>query len=70
MSALLVAVQVGTSIIITVDVFDHKLEQVVQLGATHTINDREQNVLPYIMEITNGHGVDYASESAGRRESM
>lgn len=70
LSALLAAKMVDAALIIAIDVLDQKLEQAVQFGATHIINARKQDVLSCIMEITNGHGVDYAIESAGRRESM
>lgn len=70
LSALLAAKMVGATIIIAIDVLDQKLEQAAQFGATHIINARKHDVLSSIMEITNGHGVDYAIESAGRRDSM
>lgn len=70
LSALFVAKMVDASVIIAIDVFDQKLEQAIQFGATHIINAKTQDIISRIMEITNGHGVDYAIESAGRRDSM
>lgn len=70
LSALLAAKMAGSAVIIAIDVLDQKLEQAIQLGATHIINARKQDVLSSIMEITNMRGVDYAIESAGRRDSM
>lgn len=70
LSALLAAKMVDASVIIVIDVFDQKLEQAIQFGATHIINAKKQDTISRIMEITNGHGVDYAIESAGRRDSM
>jgi len=70
MSALLGARLVDASTIIAVDVFDHKLEQVRQLGATHVINSQVHDPIASILEITGGKGVDYAIEAAGRQETM
>lgn len=70
LSALLAAKMVGSAVIIAIDVFDQKLDQAIQFGATHVINARKQDVFSCIMEITNRRGVDYAIESAGRRDSM
>jgi len=61
---------VHATTIIAVDLFDHKLEQDRQGGATHLINARQQDPLATILEITGGDGVDYAIEAAGRRETM
>ncbi len=70
MSALLAANMVHTTTIIAVDIFDHKLEQARQAGATHVINARRENPLATILDITGGRGVDYAIESAGQSQSM
>ncbi len=69
-SSLLTAKIMGATKIIAIDIFDHKLKQAVDLGATHIINARKQNVISRIMEITDNCGVDYAIEAAGRKESM
>ncbi|MEW6419819.1 MAG: zinc-binding dehydrogenase [Nitrospirota bacterium] len=70
LSALLAAKLAGAKVIIAIDVLDHKLEQAIKFGATHTINARKQDVLSEIMNISNNLGVDYAIESAGKKESM
>jgi len=70
LSAVLAADLVHATTIIAVDVFDHKLEQARQVGATHLINARQQDPLATILEITGGRGVDYAIEAAGQRETM
>lgn len=70
LSALLAAKLAGASVIIAIDVFDHKLEKALQLGATHIINAKRQDILSSIMEITDRCGVDYAIEAAGKKESM
>ena len=70
LSAVLAADLVHAITIIAVDVFDHKLEQARQVGATHLINARQQDPLATILEVTCGRGVDYAIEAAGQRETM
>jgi S-(hydroxymethyl)glutathione dehydrogenase/alcohol dehydrogenase len=60
----------NASRIIAIDVFDHKLEQAHQLGATHIISAIHQDTITAIREITGGQGVDYSIESAGKREVM
>lgn len=55
----------GCSTIIAVDIFDSKLELAKELGATHTINSRNENVQERIAEITNNKGVDYSVDTTG-----
>ena len=70
LSAVLAASLVNATTIIAVDLFDHKLEQARNIGATHLIHARRQDTLATIFEITRGRGVDYAVECAGQRETM
>jgi len=70
LSAVLAAELVHATTIIAVDLFDHKLEQARQIGATHLINARQQDPLATILKITGGRGVDYAIEAAGQRDPM
>ena len=70
LSAVLGASLVNAATIIAVDVFEHKLKQARQVGATHLINANQQDPLAAILEISGGSGVDYAIESAGRRQTM
>jgi S-(hydroxymethyl)glutathione dehydrogenase/alcohol dehydrogenase len=56
--------------IIAIDLFDHKLELADSLGATETINCKEENVTACIKELTGGLGVDYAIEASGSSEAM
>ncbi|MDT0467090.1 MULTISPECIES: NAD(P)-dependent alcohol dehydrogenase [Streptomyces] len=67
MSALLAARVANCSPIIAVDIVDSRLELAKELGATHVINSRGENVVERIKEITNG-GVDYAVDATGNRE--
>ncbi|MEJ7159890.1 NAD(P)-dependent alcohol dehydrogenase [Staphylococcus caprae] len=50
--------------IIAVDIFDSRLDLAMELGATHTINSKEQDVVEKVHEI-NGAGVNYAFETTG-----
>lgn len=70
LSAIMAASLRNARVIIAVDVFEHKLEQAHQLGATHLVNARLQDTLTSIREATGGRGVDYAIEAAGTHESM
>ncbi len=70
LSAVMASSLMKADIIIAIDVFEHKLKQARQLGATHLINARQQDPLATILEITGGRGVDYAIEAAGQREAM
>jgi len=70
LSAVLAADLVHATTIIAVDLFDHKLEQARRVGATHTINAFQQDPLEVILDITKGHGVDYAIEASGERQVM
>lgn len=70
LSAVLAADLMHATTIIAVDIFDHKLEHALQVGATHAINAHKQDPLAAIQDITEGRGVDYAIEAAGRRETM
>jgi S-(hydroxymethyl)glutathione dehydrogenase / alcohol dehydrogenase len=51
--------------IIGIDLHDHKLELARKLGATHTLNSRNGNVLEEIKKIVGPAGVDVAIENTG-----
>jgi S-(hydroxymethyl)glutathione dehydrogenase/alcohol dehydrogenase len=70
LSALLAAKLNQASIIIAIDILDHKLENALKFGATHAINAKKQAVLSEILRITDKGGVDCAIECAGKKESM
>ncbi len=53
----------GAIIMIYLD--DNRLEVAKRLGATHTINSTDTNIIGKIREITNGIGVDTAIEAVG-----
>lgn len=56
--------------VIAIDVNEDKLKLAQELGATHIINAGEVNPVEKVMQLTNGLGVDYSFESAGRVETI
>ena len=70
LSAILAANLAGASPLIAVDIVDWKLRQAKALGATHTINAREEDPVEAILRMTSSRGVDYAIEAAGVPETM
>ncbi len=59
----------GASKIIAVDLDDRKLEWARGLGATHTVNGRERDVVEAVQELTGGFGADVVIEAVGRPET-
>ncbi|KIW94816.1 uncharacterized protein Z519_04794 [Cladophialophora bantiana CBS 173.52] len=51
--------------IIAIDIVDSRLELASELGATHTINSKEKDVVALIKAATNGEGVDCALDATG-----
>lgn len=64
LSAVLGAIAGGAAQIIAADIDDDKLATARELGATATINTRDDNALEQIRDLTDG-GVDLAAEFAG-----
>ena len=50
----------GASRVVAVDPVDFKLETAEELGATHTINPKEQDPVQRVVDLTNGVGADKA----------
>ena len=67
LSAMQGAVVAGARMVIAVDIFDHKLERARQLGATHTVNARQEDPVQAIIRLTDG-GADYTFEAIGNPE--
>jgi S-(hydroxymethyl)glutathione dehydrogenase/alcohol dehydrogenase len=65
-----IARALGASPIIAIDVRDDKLAATRDLGATHAINSRSEDVIGRVREITYGRGVDVAFEALGRPETF
>jgi alcohol dehydrogenase len=69
LSSVLGAVVSGAEKVIAIDLADDKLGLARQLGATHTFNAREADVVEQVKEVTKG-GVDFAFEMAGAVRAM
>ncbi|PPU38714.1 NAD(P)-dependent alcohol dehydrogenase [Xanthomonas arboricola] len=69
LSAVMAARIVGATTIVAIDVVPSRLELAKELGATHTINSREVDVIETVRQITGG-GADFALESTGRPEVL
>lgn len=69
LAAIMAAKIAGASTIIAIDIIPSRLELAKELGATHTINSKEESVVERIQQIS-GNGVDFALESTGRPEIL
>jgi len=56
--------------IIAVDIIDQKLQKAKAMGATLTINSRNEDPVKTIKEVTNGEGVDIAIEAIGNTTTI
>lgn len=59
----------GAGRIIAVDLDDRKLEWARGLGATHTVNGRNEDVVKAIQGLTGGNGADVVIDAVGRPET-
>lgn len=69
-AALMAAKVADCSTIIAVDVHDSRLEMARELGATHVVNSREQDLGQALAEIIGDRGVDYVVDTTGRPELL
>ena len=51
--------------IITIDIYDHKLEFAYKFGATDVVNARNTDPVTFIKKLTNGRGVDFGFDTYG-----
>lgn len=70
MMTLLACKAMGAAEIIVTDLFDKRLRNARKLGATQTINSREQDAEKIIAEYTASRGVDIVIETAGSPVTM
>lgn len=56
--------------VIAIDVSDEKLALMRELGATHTINARTEDVQARILALSGGRGVDLCFEALGKAETF
>jgi S-(hydroxymethyl)mycothiol dehydrogenase len=59
----------GAARIIAVDIDDRKLASASALGATHTVNSRNQDPVEAIQALTGGFGADVVIDAVGRPET-
>ena len=59
----------GAGKIIAVDLDDKKLAGATKLGATHTVNSKEQDAVEAIQALTDGNGADVVIDAVGRPET-
>jgi aryl-alcohol dehydrogenase len=69
-AAVMAAKVADCATIIAVDVHDSRLDLARELGATHTVNSRTQDLGMELAEITDGAGVDYVVDTTGRPELL
>ena len=69
LSSILGAVASGAQTVVAIDLADHKLGLARQLGATHTFNARDPDLVEQVRQATKG-GVDFAFEMAGAVRAM
>lgn len=60
----------GASTIITVDGVNQRLEMSKRMGATRTINFKDEDPIKIIMDMTHGRGVDVAIEALGTQQTF
>ncbi|MBS1972607.1 MAG: NAD(P)-dependent alcohol dehydrogenase [Bdellovibrionales bacterium] len=60
----------GATTIIGVDAVHQRLEMSKKMGATHTINFKNEDPIKIIMDMTHGRGVDVAIEALGTQQTF
>ena len=70
MASLMGAHLAGATTLIAVDIDPRKLAKATEIGATHTINGKDSDVVETIREITGGHGADVVIDAVGRPETF
>ena len=63
LSSIMGAKVAGATTIIAVDIIPERLEFAAKLGATHTVNSKDEDAVARILEITGGVGADYAVDT-------
>jgi Zn-dependent alcohol dehydrogenase len=70
LSSVMGAALVGAHPVIVVDVDEAKLDLARELGATHTIDARNEDVVERVLALTGGSGVPWAIEAIGRPATL
>lgn len=66
LSGMLAAIASGATTVIAVDIVDSRLEFAKTLGATHTVNSKNEDAVARIKEITHG-GAHFALDTTGNK---
>jgi len=69
LAAVMAARVVGATTIIAADVVPSRLDMATELGATHVINNRDQDPVAAVKSITGG-GADFSLEATGRPDVL
>jgi S-(hydroxymethyl)mycothiol dehydrogenase len=59
----------GARKVIAVDIDARKLDKAMKLGATHTVNGRDEDVVVRVKELTGGFGADVVIDAVGSPET-
>jgi S-(hydroxymethyl)glutathione dehydrogenase/alcohol dehydrogenase len=70
LSALMGLVLFDCEMVVAVDISEDRLQLAKEFGATHTINASDLDPVQAIRELTDGQGVDYTVEAAGRSDTI
>ncbi|MGH9036883.1 MAG: NAD(P)-dependent alcohol dehydrogenase, partial [Acidimicrobiia bacterium] len=66
LSAVMAAALTGAGRIVCSDIVPERLELARELGATHVVDARDTELVPYLAELTGGFGADYVVETSGQ----
>lgn len=69
-AALMAAKVADCSTIIAVDIHDSRLDMARELGATHVVNSRTEDLAQALHEIVGDAGIDYVVDTTGRPELL
>lgn len=69
-AAIMAAAVTGATRIIAVDVVPSRLELASEIGATHSLDSRDGDVLARLLDITGGHGLDFALDTTARPDVL
>ncbi len=70
LAAVMAARLAGCTMIVAVDLNPRRLELACELGATHSLNPRDGEVVERIQALTNGIGVDYSLEATANPQVL
>lgn len=64
-AAIMAAAAVGAGTIVAVDLVDSRLEVAKEIGATHTVNSRSEDLAEALSTLTDGRGLNYTLDTTG-----